>query len=359
MPVRPSRFSGGIIHKRKLRWAALVLAAILLMIYILVQKREVARFDWRLFGDTLLRLQWGWLALGSVLCLLTYYGRALRWAVLIKPMKPDPSIWNLTSATVVGFTALTLLGRPGEIVRPYLIAVKERVPVSSQIAAWLLERIFDMLVALVIFGIALSQVHASGAKVGPALSWVLSAGGWTAGILGALCLLLLLVIRQFAEPMRRRLLGALGFLRQHHYSKAERLVNAFVQGVDAMRTSRGMALLAGYTVLEWLLIGGCYYSVVHSFGPALPFGLLDTLIFMGFTTFGAVVQVPGVGGGIQIMTVLVLTELFGITLEIATGAAVLLWIIAFVVIVPFGLVLAVREGLSWKRLRRIEQEASW
>ena len=70
-------------------------------------------------------------------------------------------------------------------------------------------------------------------------------------------------------------------------------------------------------------------------------------------------QIPGVGGGIQIMTVLVLTELFGISLEVATGAAVLLWIIAFVVIVPFGLVLAVHEGLSWKRLRRIEQEAGW
>ena len=38
-----------------------------------------------------------------------------------------------------------LLGRPGEFVRPYLIAVKERVPVTSQLAIWVLERIFDLL----------------------------------------------------------------------------------------------------------------------------------------------------------------------------------------------------------------------
>ena len=329
------------------------------MIYILVQKREIVSFDWRLFQATLLRLRWHWLLLGSVFCLLTYYGRALRWAVLIKPVKPHPSIWGLTSATVVGFTALTVLGRPGEIVRPYLIAIKERVSVSSQLGAWLLERLFDMLVALLIFGVALSQVRTSGAKVGPALSWVLSAGGWTAGVMGALCLSVLLLIHQFADPMRRRLLDALRFLHEHHYSKAERVVNTFVSGVESTRTDYGMALLVGYTLLEWCLIAGCYYSLVRAFGPALPLGVLDILIFMGFTTFGAVVQIPGVGGGVQIMTVLVLTELFGVGLEVATGAAVLLWILAFVVVVPFGLVLAVHEGVSWKRLRRIEQEADW
>ena len=59
---------------------------------------------------------------------------------------------NLLSATVIGFTAITLFGRPGEFVRPYLIALKEKVPVTSQLAAWLLERIFDLLMALLLFG---------------------------------------------------------------------------------------------------------------------------------------------------------------------------------------------------------------
>jgi hypothetical protein len=65
-----------------------------------------------------------------------------------------------------------------------------------------------------------------------------------------------------------------------------------------------------------------------------------------------------VGGGVQIVTVLVLTELYGVTLEAASGVALVLWITTFVGIVPLGLALAFREGLGWRSLRHIEQAAA-
>ena len=87
----------------------------------------------------------------------------------LKPLKAKPSIAIILSATVIGFSAVTLFGRPGEFVRPYLIAMKEGVPVASQIAAWVLERIFDLLMALLVFGFALSHLAATGFMAVP--SW--------------------------------------------------------------------------------------------------------------------------------------------------------------------------------------------
>jgi hypothetical protein len=69
------------------------------------------------------------------------------------------------------------------------------------------------------------------------------------------------------------------------------------------------------------------------------------------------VQIPGVGGGMQIATVLVLTEFFGVGLAPASGIALILWFISFVMIVPFGLVLAFHEGIQWRNLRHLEPEA--
>ena len=40
---------------------------------------------------------------------------------------------------------------------------------------------------------------------------------------------------------------------------------------------------------------------MQAFGAALHFGWLDVLIFLGFLAFGAVVQIPGVGGGVQVV----------------------------------------------------------
>ena len=60
----------------------------------------------------------------------------------------------------------------------------------------------------------------------------------------------------------------------------------------------------------------------------------------------------------QVVAVLVLTELFGVRLELATAFALLLWVLTFVVIVPLGLALALKEGLDWHSLRRMGREAS-
>ncbi len=313
-------------------------------------------FDWGVFWSTLEGLRWGWLAAAVALVLATYVGRALRWAVLIRPVKPDPSLWGLTISTVIGFAAITLLGRPGEFVRPYLISARERVPLSSQLAALLLERIYDMMMALALFGFALSRIHYSEIQAGPALSWVLATGGWVAGVAGVLCLLVLVVMRNFAGTMRNRLLDALSFLPERRFASAERLVNAFVQGVESTRSPRAVALLIGFTVLEWILIVASIMAVVRAYGTVLPFGLVDVFIFTGFLAFGAVFQIPGIGGGVQVVSVLVLTELFRIPLEAATSAAMVLWAVSFLVVVPAGMLLALAEGLNWNKIKQLDQE---
>jgi uncharacterized protein (TIRG00374 family) len=335
---------------------ALILALILLALW-LFYARWGRGFHWRAFASSFLQLDWRWVAAACALALLTYYGRALRWAVMLKPLKSRPSRWGLFSATAIGFTATVLLGRPGEFVRPYLISVKEKVPFSSQLAAWLLERICDLLAVLLVFGFALAQVHDSSASVGPALEWVFRVGGYVVGITAALCILMLFLLRQFSDRMRRRLLDALGFLPAHHFQRAERIATAFVEGVGATKNRTSLLLLVFYTVVEWILIALCYMALFKAY-PEAGFGLRDVLIFIGFVSFGSIVQIPGVGGGIQLVSVIVLTELFGLAPELATSMAILFWVVTFVVVVPIGLLLAVREGFNWQRLKELGTEAS-
>ena len=117
-----------------------------------------------------------------------------------------------------------------------------------------------------------------------------------------------------------------------------------------MRSGRRTALLVLYTVVEWCVIAASFGCVFKAFPATHDLGITDVVILLGFVCFGSIVQIPGVGGGMQIVTVLVLTEFFGISLEAASGIALVLWIITFVVIVPLGLVLAFREGIHWRNL---------
>jgi uncharacterized protein (TIRG00374 family) len=251
---------------------------------------------------------------------------------------------------------MVLIGRPGEIVRPYLIAKKEEVPFSSQLAAWLLERIYDLLIVLLLSGFALVQAPQIQAQLGPNLQWVLQTGGRVIGVVAAISLGVLILLRQYSEPMRRRLLESLTFLPEHQYKRAEQFVNAFVQGVQSTRSGTATFLIITYTFLEWLLIATCLYCLFKAQPATSNLSVLDVLMFVGFVAFGSIVQIPGVGGGVQVVSVLVLTELFGVALEPATSIALLIWIITFVVIVPVGLALAFREGLTFRKIKQMEKD---
>lgn len=345
--------------KNSKRWRAflVVLVAAAIAVVLLYRWRELG-FHWSEFAATFRHLQWLWVALAAGIALLTYLGRALRWQVLLRPVQPRSSLWNLLSATAIGFTAIVLFGRAGEPVRPYLIAMKEKVSFSSQVAAWLIERMYDLLTALLIFGFALSQVQRTGVSVGPGLEWVLRGGGYAAAAVGLASLGILFFSSYLSSKMRRRLLDALAFLPEPKLAKIDRVVSAFAQGMESTRNRGYVALLAFYSLLEWALIVLCYICLFQAVPATASFTLREVLIFVGFVAFGAVIQIPGIGGGVQVVSIIVLRELFGVALETATGLALLIWIITFVVILPVGLILACHEGLTFQKLRKLEQQAA-
>ena len=342
---------------RRRLWIAAGLAVTVAVVW-LASRIHVRSFDWRLAAASVRQLDWAWIGLAVLFIGATYYGRALRWAVFLKPLKSRPSIRNLLSATVIGFTAIALFGRPGEFVRPYLIAVKEQVPVPSQLAAWVLERLFDLLMALLVFSFALTRLPATGAHVGAGLGWVLAFGGRVVAVICAVVFILLLSMRHFAEPLRSRLTRAIRFLPERHFVRVDSLLVSFVQGVESTRSDAALLLVLFYSVLEWALIVGCYWCMARAFSGTVSLTLIDVIVFVGFVSFGSMVQIPGIGGGVQVVAVLVLTELFHMKFELATSFAILIWIMTFVVVIPVGMLVAVKEGLDWRSLRRVGREAA-
>jgi uncharacterized protein (TIRG00374 family) len=341
----------------KFRWkllGLLVLLAALIAAVFSFRRLRGSEFHWDQFVAAFRLLDPAWLTAAIVLILLTYVGRALRWQVLLRPVCPSPSLWRILVATAIGFTAIVLFGRPGELVRPYLIAVKEKVPFSSQLAAWLLERIYDLLVVLLLFGFALIQVNASLISLGPGLQFVLRSGGYLVAGLCAVCFLFLLGARHFSGAMQRRFLSAVTFLPENYYKKLEQVVTAFASGMESTRSHSFVFLLVFYTLVEWSIIIASNYCLFKAFPDTAQFTVTDTLIFCGFVGLGSAVQIPGIGGGMQVASILILTEFFGLTLEVSSAVAILIWFTTYVVIIPIGVSLALHEGLNWKNLKQIE-----
>ena len=218
-------------------------------------------------------------------------------------------------------------------------------------AAWLLERMLDLLAVLLLCGYALIRIPQYSWRLGPKVQDALATGGYSLAIAGALCLILLLAFRDPARHAQTRILSALTFLPEHQQRRAAQMLEAFSQGVECTRDPQSLALLLGYTLLEWAVIVASSFALFRGFPATRGFGPLDVLVLIAFGTLGSLVQIPGLGGGVQVASIVALTKIYGIPLEAASGIAILLWMVGSIAIVPFGLACAFHEGLNWSKLK--------
>jgi glycosyltransferase 2 family protein len=315
--------------------------------------RHYASFDWSRFAQSFEILQPGWLVLGVALALASFLGRAVRWQVMMLPV--HSSFWSIAFATYVGFSAIVIFGRTGELVRPFLIARREKTALATQAAIWALERFYDFPVLLLLFGIGFA--HARQLGVALPLQFLLQISSWTA--LGCVLLtgaIFYLMVRK-PEFCRKRLGDATSFLPREHHARLVRSLNSFL---NALRPAGDWPILFKSLVLtaaEWALIFGAVWSYFHAFPPASSFSILDIAAYFGFTAFGAVFQLPGIGGGMQIASIVILTELFHMSVEQATGLSLLIWAGTSMIVLPFGIPLALYRGLSLGKLRAMGREA--
>jgi len=334
-----------------------LIASLLFVLWLLRERWLGTGFEWQALAHSFLELNWPWLSGAIALALASYAVRALRWRIMIRPLRPGAHIWGLISATMIGFTAVTLVGRPGEIVRPYLISRKENLPLSSQLAAWFLERIWDLLAFVVMFGYALIHLGRSRVVLGARFEMAIQAGGYVIAAAGVICIVILIVLNRFSGIVKKRLLDALQFLPERHHERVDRFVTAFLDGAAATKSGSTVSLLLLYTAAEWLVIVLSISLLFRAYPAAAAMNFADLVTFTAFVACGSLVQIPGIGGGVQIVSIVVLNELFRVPLELATSMAIMIWIISWIVVVPVGLGLAFREGLNWRQLRTLEHKA--
>ena len=296
------------------------------------------------------------LGLSVVAIYVCYAIRALRWQVLQRNLGPS-RFWQIYAMTLAGFAAVFLLGRPGEPVRVLLLSRKEKLPIADLFGIYLVERILDTASTLVVAALGLLLIESrhgvdeSAGKFVPAFQ----AAGVLLGVvvLGAIAFLIFLRVRGTA--MLEKSLGA--WLAAHNWkTRIAKIILGFARGVQTVRTWGDLALATFYSAAHWFLVLIVYLWVARAFGSRLgQLNLGDAMLIMAFTLVGSVVQLPGIGGGSQLASILVFTKVFGVEPELATAAAIVLWLITFAASTLAGVPLLIHQGLSLGQLKEMAE----
>ena len=335
---------------------AIVVAVLGLLVYL--QFRHWHNFDWAKFRAVTSGVSIPSLIFGVAFTWLTYVLRGLRWAIFLRTTK-RASIPRLIAAQFIGFTGLALLGRPGEFVRPYLIARQEELTFSSQLAIWFVERVFDVASVALLLGANLLIGH----HYQQYPSWVNRAGFAMGGFAIALAVLMtgLRLKSEFIANTFQKILNP--FSKGIADSVCTKL-RAFGEGLHTLKDFKSFAAVLMLSLCIWLSVAESYIHVLHAYPESVVTATSDTgqpalgatvrlhhmhipdvLIVMSASMFGSVFQLPGVGGGSQLFIISILSHLFGrepynITPELALSCGMMLWLVTFMSVIPFGLILA-------------------
>src|SRR5260370_34252378 len=132
-------------------------------------------------------------------------------------------------------------------------------------------------------------------------------------------------------------------------------VREFGTGLNTTAGPWWLVWLAALSLVVWYVTALAYKEVTHSYGvDALEIPISQLLILMGASMAGSMLQLPAVGGGSQMATIATLSSVFDVPPEMAASCGILLWLVTFAGVVPFGLILAHRERLS---LRKLSEES--
>jgi hypothetical protein len=344
------------LKKNQLILGLVVLAVLVALV---VWGRDRIHFDFGVFRAQLAMADWTRIAIGAGCIYTGYLFRAVRWALLLRHNKKVP-LFSLLGTQVIGFTAIALIGRVADPVRPYLVAKKTGLPLSNQLAVYIVERLFDAGSMALIFSSVILVTAWLRPGTLPHQELVESGARWglVATALGALFLAAVRLAGGAVASFLERSLSVVSSRLGHAVGDK---VRSFHQGLDTLRSVSDFCITLVLSLTMWGLITLAYLEAARAFvaSPQLAsMTLAKCVLLLAVSGTASVFQLPILGWFTQIGIVSgALFNFLGVAWEPAIACAATILVISFLAIVPVGLVWARIEHVNLRKVT-VESEHS-
>ncbi len=292
-------------------------------------------------GAALRQARLGFLLPALIALCLDVITRAMRWAILLRPVA-RVSWRQLLSPTIIGYMGNALLpARLGELLRATLLgqALGNAATGEARIGDWTSAALGNIALERVLDGLTVVVILAATAWFVPHPDW-LTAGlaGITALSAGALIALGLLVAFQpVVMGWLRRSLGRFAWTARL-FGWADR----FLGGLQALRDPRLMALALAFNLAVWLFSVLEYYWVFRAFD--LPLGLPQAAFLMA--ALGLVMVIPSAPAALGTFELagVALLGVMGVGEATALSFTVVMHLLLYAPLLVAGLLLLWRTG---------------
>lgn len=307
--------------------------------------------DWAEVSQSLQKAKAVYIVSAVMIICLGYLLRAKRWQVLLEPIT-ETSLKELFATTTVGFAAVFLIGRAGEIVRPMWLPMRDRrVRPSAALVTLGVERIFDLAALICFFSVNLLWFNAPAGreaefeyvKFAGVLMLILTGIGFAGLIIyqrispKIIAWAEKVTDKKFIPGRIRRII--LSILRQ------------LATSLEILRDWREIISVTFWTIMLWLSIALPTWLVLLAFD--LPLTFSDSLFVMGWAAIGSVVPTPGGAAGAFHAATAGGLIFLNTERELAAAVSIAMHLVYFAPAVIFGLYYFIHGDISVARFRSL------
>jgi len=298
-----------------------------------------------------------WLIPATVVYIISYAFRAVRWHYLMLPVG-RVRFRPLFAALMIGFLGNNILpAHLGEVVRAVVLGRTENVSKSATMATVVLERVYDGLTVLFLLLVVLLFVDLPAGHVEGSL--ITTANLRTAGWLGlALFAGLLVVLQAFRWQRKASLKFMAWLLRPLPERFSAKLLNAadsFADGL-ALARARDLAWIGFYSLCTWVVLALWAWMFILAFGINLGF-MAGVLMEVVLALALLIPAAPAFVGTFHLAAAATLAFM-GANPGVAGSYAMVLWLDHFVSTTVLGVYYLWRLGLGWRSLTGQQPKAS-
>ena len=233
-------------------------------------------------------MNWMWMLLSLPFGILAQVLRGLRWKQALEPVGEKPRSSVTVYSIFVSYAASLVVPRVGEFTRCAILKRWEGVSFSKALGTVVTERIIDMMLMLLIIGVAvLLEMSAFGTffrETGTSLQGILAGFSLMGWVVAAVCavaamLLLLILVRHLSI-----------------YNKVKTTLGGVCEGVLSLRNVRNLPLFVVMTVGIWASYFLHYYLTFFCFDFTAGLGVTCALVTFCIGSIAVIVPTPNGAG---------------------------------------------------------------
>jgi glycosyltransferase 2 family protein len=284
---------------------------------------------------------------------LSGYFRALRWRYFLNPLKENIGIDILFSTTMIGYMSSSIIPRAGEVVRPVLLANKVKISRTSAFGTILAERVCDMLMLLVSFGVCVFYFKE---KLSSAFeSYNLETTSIWASIITLIfvgLIVFILFTLEKSEIVIEKITKK--FLPERFHLRIQNLFVSLINGFLFIKYPKYYFQIFLQSVLIWLSYVISTYLTLIAFNINLNF--FDANVILTIVTFPLTIPLPANSAGLfHIFGTVALVNIYGINRETAFGFATVLHLLGLVGLILIGAFYFIKENLDIKKAQGLKE----